>query len=132
MSELSETPPGRAVKHSDARPWLYNLVTSIVSAELKGLVIDLDVRHIVDADVSSLVKISRGFWEQQRYAQMDEVLADPARFKGLRAVAVRLLCGHHIQSPTGDSWRTNVSEKFKGMFPRLYSRGMLLYVTFVY
>lgn len=94
--------------------------------------IDLDVRHIVDSDVSGLVKVSRDFWDQQRYAQMDECLADPARFKALKAVAIRLLCGHRTKSPVGDSWRMSVSERFKSMFPKLYARGMLLYVIIAF
>lgn len=94
--------------------------------------IDLDVRHIVDTDMSGFIKVSRSFWDEQQYAQMDELLADPARFKVLKGVAIRLLCGHRTQSPGDDTWRTSVSGGFKGMFPRLYSRGMLLYVTSAY
>lgn len=128
LSQQLEIPS--AAKPLDAGPWLHNLITSISSAGLMGVVIDLDVRHIVDTDVSGLVNVSRFFWNQQRYTELDEFLADPSRFKALKAVAIRLLCGHRTPLHVGDSWRMSVSERFMSMFPKLYSRGMLLYVAF--
>lgn len=107
-----------------ATPWLYNLIASITSRQLRYISIQLDVRRIKYKGPFQLLRLAQDFLSEQRFQQIDQLLSSHERFKNLRWVRIDLLCSPATHSPGQDTWK----DAIRARFSLLHARKLLVYV----
>ncbi|KZT67497.1 hypothetical protein DAEQUDRAFT_386824 [Daedalea quercina L-15889] len=123
LTKLVESPTDAQASSPQPSSWLYDILASITSTKLNTLCISLDFRYIRPTDSTHVVELAQRFLEQQECTQIDEMLADTERFKGLRAVDIDCLCGTSARTlaPSQDKWTATIV----AYFPQLHTRMIL-------
>ncbi|KAI0733257.1 hypothetical protein C8Q72DRAFT_630576 [Fomitopsis betulina] len=101
-----------------ATPWLYNLIASITSRQLRYISIQLDVRRIKYKGPFQLLRLAQDFLSEQRFQQIDQLLSSHERFKNLRWVRIDLLCSPATHSPGQDTWKDAIRARFSLLHAR--------------
>ncbi|KZT71973.1 hypothetical protein DAEQUDRAFT_686856 [Daedalea quercina L-15889] len=108
-------------KLSQGFGWMYAILTSIMSMNMRCLRLAIDVRHITDTNAYRLIERLQEFLDKEQCTRIDRTFVGDPRFKGLTRVDICLLCNPERTSTDAESWKELVIDRF----PQLHTHGVL-------